>query len=49
MLQKSNEESNIIIADMKQLIDNNIEAHSVSFSNNKMKIEELSCFLWFKI
>ena len=41
MLQKSNEESNIIIADMKQLIDNNIEAHSVSFSNNKMKRDNI--------
>ncbi|OHT10743.1 hypothetical protein TRFO_19875 [Tritrichomonas foetus] len=37
VLQKSNDESNIIISDMKQLIEDGVEAHSVTFSNNKIK------------
>lgn len=39
VLQKSNKDSIIILNDMKQLIEEGIEAQSVSFLNNKIKRE----------
>lgn len=39
VLQKSNKDSNIILNDLKQLIEDGIEAQSVTFLNNKIKRE----------
>lgn len=39
VLQKSNKDSNIILNDLKQLIEDGIEAQSVSFLNTKIKRE----------
>lgn len=39
ILQKSNKDSNVILNDLKQLIEDGIEAQSVTFFNNKIKRE----------